>query len=165
MGSHSITAVYGGSLAFEASTSAAFGYTVSGKTVTITGVTASNKTYDGSTAAALTGGTLSGVINGDTVTVVAGTGSFASANVGTWAVTATGYGLGGTHAGNYVLAAQPSVPDATITAVTGVMFTTTTLDISAHSATGAEILNTGTLIDANHVWRHDAGRRSRLPTD
>ena len=48
--------------------------------------------------------------------MVAGTGTFASANVGTWAVTATGYALGGTHAGNYVFSAQPTVANATITA-------------------------------------------------
>ena len=154
-GSHSITATYGGSLAFVGSTSAASGYTVSRKSVTITGVTANNKTYDGSTAATLSGGTLSGVINGDTVTVVAGTGSFASANPGTWPVTATGYALGGTHGGNYVLSAQPGVPDATITAVTGVMFTLTNLNISA-SATGAEILNAGTLVEANHFYGTNA---------
>ena len=99
VGSHSITAAYGGRRRLAASTSAAFGYSVSGKPVTITGVTAGNRIYDGTTAAALSGGTLTGVINGETVTMVAGTGTFASANAGTWAVTATGYGLGGANGG------------------------------------------------------------------
>ncbi len=85
--------------------------------MTISGVTAANKVYDGTTAATLTGGAVSGVVGGETVTVVAGTGTFDSANVGTRAVTATGYALGGANAGNYVLAAQPTVPDATITAL------------------------------------------------
>ncbi|MCX6878404.1 MAG: DUF6288 domain-containing protein [Verrucomicrobia bacterium] len=150
VGSHSITATYNGNPAFVASTSSAFGYTTSPKAVTITGVTASNKPYDGSTTATLTAGSVIGVISGDTVTVVAGTGTFASAAEGTWAVTATGYALGGTHAGSYVLSAQPTVPAATITSVTGIIFATTTLN-TATTATGAEILNTGTLIAANHV--------------
>ena len=150
LGSHSITATYGGDPAFEASTSAAFGYAVSPKPVTITGVTASNKPYDGSTAATLTAGSVTGVVGGDIVTVVAGTGTFASAAEGTWAVTASGYALGGANARNYVLAAQPTVPDATITSVTGIIFTTTALNTAA-TATGAEILNTGTLVAANHV--------------
>ena len=91
--------------------------TITAMPLTLTGVTASNKTYDGTAAAVLTGGALSGgVIGGETVTVTAGTGSFASANAGIWAVTASGYALGGANAGNYVLSAQPAVRDATITA-------------------------------------------------
>jgi hypothetical protein len=113
-------------------------------------VTASNKPYDGSTVATLTAGSVTGVVGGDIVTVVAGIGTFASAAEGTWAVTASGYALGGANAGNYVLAAQPAVPDATITSVTGIIFTTTALNTAA-TATGAEILNTGTLVEANHV--------------
>jgi autotransporter-associated beta strand protein len=115
-GGHSLTAIYEGDATYAPSTSAAFSYTVSAKTVTITGVTAGDKVYDGNPTAVLTGGAVAGVINGDTVTVVAGTGTFASANVGTWAVTATGYALGGTHAGNYELSPQPAVANATITA-------------------------------------------------
>ena len=117
VGAHSITASYPGNTSFGASTSSAFSYTVNALPLTITGVTANNKSYDGNAAADLTGGTLGGgVVGGETVTVTAGTGSFANANAGTWAVTASGYALGGAHAGNYVLSAQPAVPDATITA-------------------------------------------------
>ena len=54
------------------------------------------------------------MVGGETVTVIPGSGAFASANAGPWAVTATGYTLGGAHAGNYSLSAQPVVPDATI---------------------------------------------------
>ena len=154
-GSHSISATYGGSLAFVASTSSVLSYAVVPKSVTITGVTASNKTYDGSNAATLSGGVVAGTINGDVVSVIAGTGSFASASVGTWAVTASGYALGGAYVGNYVLAAQPTVANATISAVTGVVFTYTALNISA-SATGSEILNTGTLVEANHFYGTNA---------
>jgi fibronectin type 3 domain-containing protein len=150
MGSHSITASYGGDSGFPPSDSAALAYSVTAKPVTITGVTAGNKEYDGTTAAILTGGTVSGVVSGETVTVVAGTGAFASAEVGTWAVTANGYSLGGAHAGNYLLSAQPAVPAATISSPLTVTFATTALNVTA-AGTGAEILNTGTLIEANHV--------------
>ena len=117
VGAYSITASYPGDSSFGASSATALSYTVNRKPLTITGVIASNKVYDGNTAAVLTGGTLStGVVGGETVTVTAGTGSFASANAGTWAVTASGYALGAANAGNYVLSAQPVLPNATITA-------------------------------------------------
>ena len=116
-GSHSLTATYEGDTTYAPSASAPFSYVVSAKSVTVTGVTAADKVYDGTTAAAaLSDGMVSGTINGDIVSVVAGTGSFANADAGTWAVTATGYALGGTHAANYVLSAQPAVPNASITA-------------------------------------------------
>ena len=146
---HSITASYSGDATVAPSTSSTFGYAVSPKPLTLTGVTAADKPYDGTTAANLTGGELVGVIGGDVVTVVAGTGTFASANPGTWSVTATGYVLGGTHAGNYVLASQPAVPNATILAAPIAIFTETSLNVAA-GATGAEIQNDGTLVRAYH---------------
>ena len=75
MGGHSITATYEGDATYASSTSAPFSYAVTAKTVTITGMTAADKVYDGTTAAVLTGGTVSGTLNGDTVTAVAGTGT------------------------------------------------------------------------------------------
>ena len=112
--SHSVTATYAGDANYAASVSAPYVYGVTPLTLTVTGVTASNKVYDGGNAAALTGGALGGVINGETVTIVAGSGTFASPNAGTWAVTANGYTLGGANAGNYVLGSQPVVANATI---------------------------------------------------
>jgi len=87
------------------------------KTLTITGVTASDKVYDATTIATLTGGKLTGVITGDAVTLTKGTGTFANVNAGTdKTVTATGYAISGASATNYVLAAQPSGLKADITA-------------------------------------------------
>jgi fibronectin type 3 domain-containing protein len=149
MGSHSVTASYGGDASFSPSDSGLLAYAVTAKAVTITGVTAGDKVYDGTTTAILTGGAVSGAVSGETVTVIAGSGSFASASVGTWPVTASGFALGGTHAGNYLLAAQPSVPSATITSAAGVTFVTVPMNVTA-AGTGAQILNTGTLIEANH---------------
>jgi uncharacterized repeat protein (TIGR02543 family) len=80
--------------------------------------TASNKVYNRTTAATVaTAPTLSGVLAGDTVTVTAGTITFADANVGNGkAVTATGYSIGGASASNYTApTAQPAFGTANIT--------------------------------------------------
>ncbi len=85
------------------------------KALTITGVTTSDKVYDGTTVAALSGGTISGVISGDTVTVGAATGSFADANAASGkAVTVKGFALSGLDATNYSLTLPTSLT-ATIT--------------------------------------------------
>ncbi|MCK9417911.1 MAG: YDG domain-containing protein [Nitrospirae bacterium] len=74
------------------------------KAITVTGMTASNKIYDGTTAASLVGGALSGVVGGDSVRFTGQTGSFNNKNVGTAkAVTVTGVVLSGTDAGNYTV--------------------------------------------------------------
>ena len=88
---------------------------VSGKVLTITGVTATDKNYDGTATATLIGGVLNGVINSDDVTIVSGTGEFADANVGSnKTVTASGYSLGGTAAYKYSLLEQPGEMKAAI---------------------------------------------------
>ena len=99
--------------------------TVAKKPVSITGLDVADKTYDGNTSANVSGtATLDGVLAGDTVSVAAGTASFADKNVGTEKnVIFSGYSLNGTDAGNYELTAQPSAT-ASITpksvAITGV---------------------------------------------
>jgi YDG domain/MBG domain (YGX type)/Fibronectin type III domain len=72
--------------------------------LTNTGAVASNKVYDGTTSASVTGATLSGIVNSDNVTLVLGTATFATKDMGTAkAVTVTGSTLSGTKAGNYSL--------------------------------------------------------------
>src|SRR5262249_51774411 len=68
-------------------------------------ITAADKVYDGTTAATITGRTLSGVVSGDDVTYVGGTATFADKNAGTTGktVTGTGLSLSGTDAGNYTV--------------------------------------------------------------
>ena len=116
VGGHAITAFYAGDTTYAASISVPLSFTVGTKPLAITGVTAADKVYDGNTSAALTGDAVSGIIDGETVTVVAGNGTFADANVGTnKTVTANGYTLSGPDAGNYT-PVQPTGLTASITA-------------------------------------------------
>jgi hypothetical protein len=108
--------------------SAQQGYDLSGGNLTInpanlsvTGIAASNKTYNGTTAATLTGTAIVAALGGDLVTVGGtGSGTFADRNVGTGkAVTVTGYTLGGASAGNYTIV-QPAGVTANITQLASV---------------------------------------------
>jgi filamentous hemagglutinin family protein len=84
-------------------------------TLTTSGAVAQNKTYDATTAATITGETLSGVISGDAVTVSGG-GTFADANVGTVKLVTAALILAGSDAANYTLT-QPTGLTADISAV------------------------------------------------
>ena len=96
---------------------ASVSYTIAPKSVTITGLSVSNKEYDGTTTATATGGTIDGKVGDDDVSFTAGTAAFADANVGTGkTVTFSGYSLTGAAAGNYTLSAQPASVTADITA-------------------------------------------------
>ena len=92
--------------------------TVVQKDVTITGLGAANKVYDGSNSATVTGTpVVAGKVGSDDVIVTGGTATFDNKNVGAGkTVTFSGYGLGGTAAGNYNLTAQPASVTAEITA-------------------------------------------------
>jgi hypothetical protein len=89
------------------------------KPITVSGITANNKVYDGTTEATLTtsGSILNGVLAGDTVAFDGAGYSalFGDRNVGTAkSVTVTGLLLTGTDAGNYTLT-QPAGLTASIT--------------------------------------------------
>ena len=88
------------------------------KSVTITGLSAANKEYDGNTSAKITGtATISEKVNGDIVTVIDGDASFNNKNVGNnRIVTFSGFSLSGADANNYTLSAQPVNVTANITA-------------------------------------------------
>ena len=111
--------------------------------LTVTGVAASNKVYDGTTAATLdiSGAVLSGVIAGDDVMLDASgaAGVFDSKDVGTGkTVTVTGLPLGGADAGNYVLVPPTTTATADITAaaltVTGINASNKVYDGTATAA-------------------------------
>ena len=80
---------------------------------------ASSKTYDGTSGASITSRGLTGDVAGDNVTLTGGTATFANKNVGTGkTVTGTGFGLSGTDAANYSLAATTLTTTADITSAT-----------------------------------------------
>jgi len=83
-------------------------------TLTIGGLSASNKVYDGNTSAVISGGALSGIVNGDTVGAVS-TGTFATKNVGTGIDVSVNTTIAGAGSGNYVLSNPSNVVKADIT--------------------------------------------------
>ena len=93
--------------------------TIAAKEVTITSLTAANRSYEkDNLSVALTSGTLTGVITGDTVTIdlTNAKGMMTDANAGTGkAVTVTGVALGGADKDNYRLKEQPTTVTVNIT--------------------------------------------------
>ena len=87
----------------------------------ITGISANHKTYDGTSTASLNAGSagFTGIVAGDNLTVATSTANFSDKNAGTGkTVNITGLSLGGTDAGNYVLASNTASNTASITAKT-----------------------------------------------
>ena len=90
-------------------------FTISQKEVTVSGITASDKTYDGTTAATLdcSSAVFSGIVGGDALTVTA-TGTFSDVNAGDdKTVTISGLTLGGSSVANYTLAAEGQQSETT----------------------------------------------------
>jgi hypothetical protein len=98
-------------------TKAFYVLTVEPKPVTITGLAAQNREYNGNTVATATGtAVIDGRVGSDDVTVTAGSAAFANKDVGdNKTVTFSGYSLGGAAKDNYVLSAQPANVTANIT--------------------------------------------------
>ncbi len=81
------------------------------KSITISGITASDKIYDGSPVATvdLSGANFNGMVSGDDLTIADTIGTFADKNVGTTkVVTLSGNTYGGTDVGNYAFTDQTS---------------------------------------------------------
>ena len=119
--------------------------TISPKALTITGVGAANKIYDGTVKADATDdAVLNGVVGEDIVTVKAGTAAFTDKDAGMQTVTFTGYGIEGEDAGNYTVS-QPAPVQAQISrksvTITGVVVADRTYDES----TAATVTNAGTV--------------------
>jgi hypothetical protein len=111
-------------------------------------ITASNKVYDGTTAASIAGYALSGVIGTDDVTLTGGTANFSDSNVGTdKLVTVTGLTLSGTTTGNYALASSTTNTTANITAypITVTAATNTKFYDGTNTATASPTITAGTL--------------------
>ena len=120
-------------------------FTVTAKALSVSGITANNKTYDGNTTATLNTGSaaLVGVVSGDTVTLntASAAGAFSDKNVGNAkTVAVSGLTIGGASAGNYTLT-QPTTT-ANITAknltVSGI-----TANDKTYDGNSTATLNTG----------------------
>ena len=82
--------------------------------LTLNTVSASDKVYDGTQAASVSG-TVAGVIGQDAVSLAGGSGIFADRNFGTGkAVAVSGFQLAGSDAGNYTLVSNSGVAQANI---------------------------------------------------
>jgi hypothetical protein len=117
-GTATITASQAGNGTYCAAANVTQALTVNPKNLTISGLTANNKTFDGTTTATLSGTpTLVGIVGSDAVTVSGSpAANFSDALVGTGkTVTVTGYTLSGADAGKYTLS-QPTGLTADITA-------------------------------------------------
>jgi hypothetical protein len=116
-GTHNIAATYAGNTSFAGS-SGNQDVTVNPKSLTVSGVTANNKVYDGNTTATLNTGSavLVGMVGGDVVTLdtSGAAGMFSDKNVGTAkTVTVSGLTLSGADAGNYTLTQPTTTADIT----------------------------------------------------
>ncbi|MEY3480303.1 MAG: hypothetical protein RIQ71_1078 [Verrucomicrobiota bacterium] len=80
---------------------------ITAKELTVAGASVTTRTYDGTSAATITGATLAGVASTDAVTV-SGSGTFNSANVGVNKPVTANLLLGGADASNYTLV-QPAL--------------------------------------------------------
>jgi filamentous hemagglutinin family protein len=84
--------------------------------LTVSSITAANKTYDGTTTASVSNAVLGGVFGTDIVTLNAVTGAFTDANAGSdKSVVLSGMTLSGSGAGNYTIGTQTVQTTATIT--------------------------------------------------
>ena len=84
------------------------------KALTVTGITADNKVYDATTAATLNlaGAGFTGLVGGDDLSLVSANGAFSDKNAGSGkTVTVSGFTLGGSDAGNYLLSASSTTAD------------------------------------------------------
>lgn len=120
------------------------------KAITLAGVTAADKIYDGNVSALLSGGALSGLVGGETLVVSGMQGAFADKNAGinksvaiSGATLADGTGL----ASNYLLS-QPASVSASIARKTLNVTGTTIADKTADGSTAAQLLNAGALFGA-----------------
>lgn len=121
--------------------------TVAEKGVVVTGITASDKVYDGTTAATINStATFTGKFENDELTLTA-TGAFDNANVGNnKAVTVSSHALGGASAGNYTITSAGNETTANITPKTvGITWGPTILTYNntpqAPTATATELVD------------------------
>ena len=136
------TAVLTGDQALNYTATGLTGYSanITPLSLSITNQVAANKVYDSTTTASLSGGTLSGIYSGDSVSLTQA-GDFSSKNVGTSISIVASNSLSGTDASNYSIT-QPTSLTANITKATLSVSGLTAVD-KVYDSTRAAII-TGT---------------------
>ena len=115
VGSCIVTADQAGNTQFNPAPQKTQQFTIGAKTISGS-FTAASRVYDRTTAAAITGRSLNGVLGSDDVTLTGGSATFADKNVGSAkTVTATGFSLSGAAASRYTLASTTLTTTASIT--------------------------------------------------
>ena len=143
VGSTTITALQAGNGTYSPATYAQV-LTVNSKNLTVTGATAANKVYDGTTTATISGGTLNGIVGADVVALATATsGTFASSALGIGKTVTSAMTLTGSAAGNYTIT-QPTLT-ANITpkalTVTGATAVNKVYDAATTATISGGILN------------------------
>jgi hypothetical protein len=129
------------------------------KNLTVNGITANNKPYDGNTSATLntSGAAPVGVIPADasnvTLSTSGATGTFASSAVGTWTVQVSGLTIGGSASGNYSLTQPTTTASILAWTASGKGFYPPVGADAAHSVfTAAGPTPTPTTLPIGMVW-------------
>ena len=164
-GSVTVQAAQAGNSQYQAATPASVTFSVNQATVSVSGITVSNKTYDGTTSATITGCSLSGVLGSDSVTCSA-TGNFVSPNAGNGVTVNATASLGGAAAGNYTLASTSVTGSANITPATPTLSLTCTevaYDGNAHSCSGSATGVAGASVTG--TWTYTYNGSSTAPTN
>lgn len=149
-GSYTVTATYENDTHIGTKTAS---LTISQKVLTISGVAAADRTYDGTNVVSISGGTLSGIVSGDTVTpVVPATGTMANANAGAdKAVTIASVTLDGDDKDNYTL----TQPSGITVDIAPKVITFTVEAVAGQAYTGMQITPLPTVKDSTTVLDED----------
>ena len=120
--------------------------------LTITGLKAADKEYDGNTGATVNGGTLNGIVNGDDVSAdMPASGTFADKNAGAGkTVTVTTPSLTGAKRGNYEITSVNAMTASISQKKVGLTLTTTSKEYDGNTtANVTAAVNTGNVISGD----------------
>ena len=126
--------------------------TVNRKTVMVSGITASDKVYDGTTNAKLnfSNAKFAGILETDTLTVTA-KGVFEKADIGKQKVKISNFKLGGASAANYVLAKSGNQSETTATITAKEVTVTITPNGGTYGSVAAAAANLSGAVDGENV--------------
>ncbi|MEI6555268.1 MAG: YDG domain-containing protein [Paludibacter sp.] len=157
VGTSTITALQAGDATYSPATNVSQTLTVDKKSLTaISSATASDKVYDGSTAAVITG-TFTGIVGGDVVNL---SGTFADANVGTGKTVTASSTLGGAQAAKYNFIG--SLPGGLTASITATSVSVTGGNISASGISATDLPNTNLTVSSGELIINQASSVNAL---